>query len=141
MKKKRPDDVTYSEAHLWVRMEEFHTVLIGVTDYLIKDWDEVTELKLPEESETLEQNTPFGELISEIGSITLISPVSGEISEINPAVQKNPNLALEDPYEDGWLLKIHLNDPSELESLLDLDAYTEMIEEMAEPADEEEAQD
>lgn len=130
MRKRRPIDLRYSDAHIWVRIEEDNNVFLGVTDYLVKDWEDPIRIDLPKVKEIIEQDTSFGEIESETTSATLISPVTGKIMEINKAAIKRPNLILESPYEDGWLIRTRLDDLLELDSLMDRDKYEESIEDI-----------
>jgi len=139
MRVKRPKDLYYSEAHLWLKLEEKNEVIIGVTDYLIRNMETVNSIKLPKAKGEIEQDAFFCEIDNDDGLTTLISPVSGKVLNVNNELLKNHQLLLEDNYDDGWLLKMKLSDPTEVESLISHDEYNEFIEsELAESDEDDE---
>ncbi|MBI5779431.1 MAG: glycine cleavage system protein H [Planctomycetes bacterium] len=136
MRIKRPKDLYYSETHLWLKLEEKNEVVLGVTDYLIRNMETINSIKLPKVKSEIEQDAFFCEIDTDDGLTTLISPVSGKILEVNSDLTKNHNLLLEDNYDEGWLLRIKLTDPTEVESLISYDEYNEFIESELAEADE-----
>ncbi len=129
MKKHRPTDIKYSTTHTWVRMETEKDVLIGVTDTPFKGWSEVTSIDLPKKGIKVKQDMTLAKIESEDSLHSVISPLSGKILIINPELAKNPGLITEEPYDDGWLMKIRIEDPSELASLLERKDYEELVKE------------
>lgn len=142
MKVKRPKDLHYSESHLWVKLEENNEATIGITDYLIRNIETINSIRLPKVKGVIEQDAFLCEIDTDEGLITLISPVSGKILNINDALLKNNTLLLEDNYDEGWLVKIKLSDPTEIGILISYDEYNEFIEnELAELDEEEEEEE
>ncbi|MDI6732838.1 MAG: glycine cleavage system protein H [Planctomycetota bacterium] len=143
MRIKRPKDLYYSESHLWVKLEEKNEASIGVTDYLVRNMETTISIKLPKVKSEIEQDAFLGEIETDDGLATFISPVSGKITAVNNELLKNHYLLLEDNYDEGWLVKVKLSDPTEVESLISYDEYNEFIEseleELDEVEDEEEA--
>jgi glycine cleavage system H protein len=136
MRMKRPKDLYYSEAHLWLKLEEKNEVFIGVTDYLVRNMETINSIKLPKVKDGIEQDAFFCEIDTDDGLTTLISPVSGKILSVNNELLKNHQLLLEDNYDEGWLLRIKLSDPSEVEILISNDEYNEFIKNELLEADE-----
>ncbi len=134
-----PEDRFYSEEHLWVKKERGGRVLIGLSDFVQRLYGEILDLELPEEGDELEKGDSFGSVETSRGVEELIAPVSGEVIEINEEVLDDPEMINEDPYGDGWLLRVRLADPDELEELMSADEYEDFLEEEGEvPAQEEE---
>lgn len=139
MRVKRPKDLYYSEAHLWLKLEEKNEVVVGVTDYLIRNMETINSVKLPKVKTEIEQDAFFCEIDTDDGLTTLISPVSGKVLSVNNELFKNHQALLEDNYDEGWLLRVKLSDPTEVESLISHDEYNEFIEsELAESDEDEE---
>jgi len=117
------DDRLYSENHLWIKKEKKKQARIGITDFFSAKGEEIINVDLPEEGDEFEKDDIFGSLetIEEVHD--LIMPVSGTVVAINEKVLDNIDLLNEDPYDEGWLMKIELSDPSELEDLLPPEDY------------------
>ncbi len=131
---KFPEDRLYTEKHLWVKKEKKKTVKIGVTDYFAAKEVEIIDIDLPEEGEEYERDDIFGSLESVEEVYDLYMPVSGMIVAVNEKVLDNVDLLNEDPYEEGWLIKVEMSNPQELEDLLPPEDYelkvSEEIEEI-----------
>jgi len=136
MRVKRPKDLYYSEAHLWLKLEEKNEIVLGVTDYLIRNMETINSIKLPKAKTGIEQDAFFCEIDTDDGLTTLISPVSGKILSVNNDLLKNHQLLLEDNYDEGWLMRIKLSDPTEVEILISHDEYNEFVESELAEADE-----
>ena len=122
-----PEELKYSEEHEWVLVEE-NIALVGITDFAQEQLGEIIFLELPEVGEQLEAGKPFGVVESTKAVSDIYAPVSGEVVEVNDDLPDSPDIINTSPYEDGWLVKVKLLDPSELDDLLDAEAYEEMIE-------------
>ncbi len=122
-----PEDRLYSEHHLWLKKQRGGKVLIGMTDFGQLRLGEIIDLELPEEGDELVKDEAFGSVESSHGVVDLISPVSGEIIQINEDLLDTPDLINEDPYDEGWIIKVKLSDPEELEELLTADEYEDLI--------------
>ena len=123
-----PEDLKYTEEHEWVLIED-DVVTVGITDFAQDALGDVVFVELPEEGATLEAGKSFGVVESVKAVSDIYAPVSGEVVEVNEELPDTPELVNTSPYEDGWMVKIKLSDPSELDSLLDADAYKAFVEE------------
>ncbi len=124
-----PKDLKYTEEHEWVRFEEDRAV-IGITDYAQEALGEIVYVELPVEGGELFQGDSFGGAESTKAVSELFAPISGEIAEVNDLLVDSPELVNADPYGDGWIIKIHIEelDENEVEKLLDPSDYEELIE-------------
>ena len=121
-----PDDRKYTQEHEWVQIDgEIGTV--GVTEFAAGELGDVVFVELPETGSEFSQGDTVGTIESVKAVADLFLPVSGEIVEVNEAVVDSPELVNKDPLEDGWLLKVRLAEPAELEQLLDAAAYNNLI--------------
>ena len=139
-KPKRPLELKYTESHEWVRLQD-KTAVVGITDFAVSQLSDLVHLELPEEGEEIEQDSPFGEIESVKTVADLISPAGGKIAAVNETVAKNLDILHEDPYEEGWLVKIKINDPKELEDLMTAKEYETFLLGLNETADEEPEED
>jgi glycine cleavage system H protein len=123
-----PDDIRYHREHDWARIEGDEAVL-GITWYAQDALGELVHYEPPEQGATVSRGTPYGEVESVKAVSDVIAPVSGEVLEVNKAVVDAPETVNEDPYGNGWLIRIRLSDPAEAEQLLDAAAYREVLAE------------
>jgi glycine cleavage system H protein len=132
---KIPADLRYSKEHEWVRLEG-ETGTVGVTDYAQDQLGDIVYLDLPAAGAALRAMERMGEIESVKAVSDLFSPVSGEVLEVNQEAIDAPELVNMDAYGRGWLVKVRLSDPAELDALLDAPAYEELItKEMEENTD------
>lgn len=125
----RPDDYKYTESHEWIKYNpKTKEATVGITDYAVKQLADLVHLDLPKVGDNAEQGTAFGEIESVKTVADLIAPLSGKIIEVNKEVGGDLDTLKEEPFEDGWLIKIKPSDPSELESLLTKKEYEEFLE-------------
>ncbi len=117
-----PADLKYSKEHEWIRVEG-NIGVVGITWFAQDQLGDVVFVEMPEVGRELKQNEQFGVVESVKTVSDLYCPVSGKVVEINTALENSPELINQDPYGEGWILKIELADPSELDSLLDAAAY------------------
>ncbi len=122
------DGLYYSEDHEWVREEE-DCLVIGVTDFAQEELGDIVFVELPEAGEEFEKNDSFGVLESVKAVSDTFIPVSAKIMEVNENLIDNPELINDDPYDEGWLIKVDPADDSELDELLSAEEYAEFIEE------------
>ena len=122
-----PDDLLYHAEHLWVRRLDGAEVTIGISDFAQDQLGKVVYVDLPEEEDELEAGSEMGAIESAKSVSDLIAPVSGVVLEVNAALDDDPSPLNNDPYGAGWLARIKLNDPSELDSLMDAAAYKAAI--------------
>jgi glycine cleavage system H protein len=123
-----PDDLKYHAEHDWARLDGDEAVL-GITWFAQDALGDLVHYEAPDEGATVTKDQPYGEVESVKAVSDVIAPLSGEILEVNREVVAEPELVNEDPYGRGWLIRIRLSDPSEVESLLDLDAYRAVLAE------------
>jgi glycine cleavage system H protein len=123
-----PDDLKYNEEHDWARIEGDEAVL-GVTWFAADALGELVHFEAPSTGATVTKNASYGEVESVKAVSDLIAPLSGEILEVNQKVVDAPETVNEDPYGDGWLVRIRIADASEVDSLLDLAAYKQVLAE------------
>ena len=123
-----PDDLKYHREHDWARVEGDEAVL-GITWFAQDALGELVHYEAPEEGATVTRDTPYGEVESVKAVSDVISPLSGEVIEVNAKVVDAPETVNEDPYGEGWLIRIRLSDPSETDSLLDVDSYKQVVAE------------
>lgn len=124
-----PEDRFYTENHLWVKKEKKKIVKVGITDFLLTRDIEIINVDLPEEGEEYERDEIFGSIESVEEMYNLIMPVSGTIVSVNEKVLDNVDLVNDDPYEEGWLVKIEMSNPAELDDLLPPEDYELKISE------------
>lgn len=123
-----PSDLRYSRTDEWVRVEG-DIATIGITDYAQSELGDIVYVELPEPGRVLQTEEMFGTVESVKAVADLYAPVAGEVVEANPAVTERYELLNEDPYGEGWLIKVQMTDPAEVESLLTAEQYAAYIEE------------
>jgi glycine cleavage system H protein len=121
-----PADRRYTKEHEWVRVED-DLGTIGITDYAQDQLGDIVYVDLPSPGTPVKQLEKLGEIESVKAVSDLYSPVSGEVAEVNQEVNDRPEVVNQSPYEDGWLLRVRLADPAEVESLLSAEQYDELI--------------
>ena len=122
-----PEELRYHPEHDWVRMDG-DVATFGITWYAQDTLGEVVYFSPPEVGATVSKDADYGELESTKAVSNLVAPLSGEVVEVNGALADAPETINEDPYGDGWLVKIRMSDRGELESLLDAGAYRKLLE-------------
>ena len=123
-----PGDLKYHREHDWARIDG-ETATLGITWYAQDALGEIVHYEPPGEGGSVARDESYGEVESVKAVSDLISPLSGEVVEVNSAVVDAPETVNEDPYGAGWLVKISLSEPSEVDDLLDVDAYKQLLEE------------
>ncbi|GAC1510219.1 MAG: glycine cleavage system protein GcvH [Candidatus Dormibacteraceae bacterium] len=119
----------FSGSHVWVRVEGSDAVL-GLSDYLQDQMGEITKLELPDLGDVLHANKRMGHVESELASSPLEAPVSGEVIEVNGEALENLDLINSEPFVAGWLLRVRLEDPQELDELISEEEYAELTTEV-----------
>ena len=123
-----PDELRYHEQHDWARVDGDEATL-GITWFAQDSLGELVHFEPPEPGVTVSKDGSYGEVESVKAVSDVISPLSGEVLEVNQSVVDAPETVNEDPYESGWLIRIRLSNPSEVESLLDSTAYRQLVQE------------
>lgn len=121
------DDLRYADSHEWVKLEG-DIATVGITDYAQHALGSIVYVDMPEEGDEVTAGEEFGAVESVKAASDLISPVSGEVVEINSALEDSPELVNEDAFAN-WIMKVKVSDPSEVEALLDAEAYAKICEE------------
>lgn len=117
-----PDDLRYSKEHEWVRVEGTRAT-IGITSFAADELGDIVFVELPEVGATLSQFATFGVVESVKAVSDLFAPVSGEVVAVNEALRESPELLNSDAFGDGWIATLELSEPSEVDTLLDAQAY------------------
>ena len=117
-----PENVRYAESHEWVKATG-ETAKLGITDYAQDQLGDIVFVELPDVGESFEKGAEFGTVESVKAVSELYMPVSGEIVAINDALEDAPELVNNTPFSDGWMIEIKLENSSELDTLMDKDAY------------------
>jgi glycine cleavage system H protein len=123
-----PDDLKYHSEHDWARIDGDEAVL-GVTWFAGDALGELVHFEPPEVGATVTKDTSYGEVESVKAVSDVIAPLSGEVLEVNQKVVDAPETVNEDPYGEGWLIRVRLSKPSEVDALLDAAAYTQFLAE------------
>ena len=123
-----PTNVKYTNEHEWIRLEG-DEAYVGITDYAQEQLGDIVFVDVTTEGETLGKGEVFGtiEVVKTVSDLFL--PIGGEVLEINPELEEHPELVNKDPYGDGWLNKIKQSDTTEMDELLDAEAYKQIINE------------
>jgi len=121
-----PSDLRYTKEHEWIRVEG-EVAYVGITDYAQSELGEIVFLDINTEGETVAQGDVFGsvEAVKTVSDLNM--PVTGEVLEVNEAINDQPELVNNDPYGEGWMIKIQVVNPQELDTLLDATAYESLI--------------
>ena len=121
-----PENLRYTSEHEWIRVEG-NEAYVGITDYAQSELGEIVFVDVDTIGEQIEQGEVFGsvEAVKTVSDLNM--PVSGEVLEFNEALNDQPELVNNDPYGEGWMIKISVNDPAELDSLMDAAAYQASI--------------
>ena len=119
-----PEDLRYSREHEWVRVED-GVASVGVTEYAANELGDVVYVELPGVGSELRQFASFGVVESVKAVSDLYAPISGTVREVNELLTSRPELVNSDPYGEGWICRVELRDPGELETLMDAVGYTE----------------
>lgn len=126
-----PSDLKYTEDHEWIRVEADQTAYVGITDFAQSELDELVYIEVETVGEELEKGEVFGTVEAVKTTSDLFMPVSGKILEFNPALDESegddPTLVNQAPYGEGWIIKIELTNPDELEELMDAEAYEQVV--------------
>jgi glycine cleavage system H protein len=124
-----PHDRLYSEEHEWAKDNEDGTITMGITDYAQEMLTDIVYVELPEVGKKVQQMEPVA-VVESVKSVSdVFSPVSGEVVEVNDLLEEQPELINQDAFGEGWIARIEMDEPAELDNLMDAGTYTTMIEE------------
>ena len=125
-----PEGLKYSKEHEWVKVEG-DVAIVGITDFAQGELGDLVYIEVDTVGETIDKDEVFGTAEAVKTTSDLFMPVSGEVLEFNSELDENegdnPSLINESPYEEGWIIKIKMSDPSELDDLMDAAAYSELV--------------
>ena len=122
-----PDDRKYTKEHEWALLDAAGVALVGITHYAQDQLGDVVYVELPAVGAAVAHLAKMGEIESVKAVSDLYSPVTGAVAEVNARLAREPELVNSDPFGDGWMLRVQMNDPSELDTLLDAAAYAEYV--------------
>ena len=122
-----PEDLKYTKDHEWVKVDG-NTATVGITDFAQKELGDIVFVEIETEGDELDREDVFGTVEAVKTVSDLFMPVSGTVSEVNESLADTPDTVNNDPYGDGWMIKIEMSDTSDLDDLLDADAYKELIQ-------------
>ena len=123
-----PEDLKYTAEHEWVREGNERTVRVGITEYAAEQLGDIVFVSLPAVGDEVTAGDSCGELESTKSVSDIFSPVSGSVAAINTALEDTPEQVNSDPYGDGWLFEVETADGTDLDNLLDADAYAEHVD-------------
>ena len=119
-----PADLKYTETHEWARTrKDTNVVTVGISQYAVEQLSDVVFLELPGIGDNLMKDSPFGAIESVKAVFDLTSPVTGEVIEVNQALTDNLDLLKTDPYDEGWMLKVEVENQEELQTLMSAEDY------------------
>jgi len=121
-----PPGLKYSKEHEWVATEESVATIV-ITDHAQEQLGEIVYIELPSVGEKVSKDDPFGVVESVKAVSDIYAPVSGTVVEVNEDLPESPEVVNEDPYGDGWLIKVKVSDPADLEDLMENDEYAELV--------------
>ncbi len=124
-----PENLYYTKEHEWAKVDG-ENVTIGITDFAQEQLGEVTFIELPKTGLSLKQDAMVAAIESTKAASDVYSPVTGDVTEINQALEDQPELLNDDPYEGGWVCKMVCTDPGSIENLMDAKAYDEYLKGM-----------
>lgn len=122
-----PKDYRYTESHEWVRIEEDNVVTIGITDYAQEKLGDIVSVELPRVGDEVEKGEPIGMIDSQKASSEVFAPVSGVVLEINEMLNDDPAVINSDSYEEGWIVRIEVEDLEQIDDLMSADDYEEFL--------------
>lgn len=122
-----PSELKYTKEHEWIRDNADGTATVGITDFAQGELGDIVFVDISTLNEDVSQDASFGTIEAVKTVSELYMPVSGTIVEINDALENDPELVNNDPYGDGWLVKVKMNDSSQISTLLDADAYSQIV--------------
>jgi glycine cleavage system H protein len=122
------DNILYTETHEWVKVDG-DTAVIGITDYAQHELGDIVFVELPDVGDQIDKGDSFGSIEAVKAVEDMNTPLSGEVLEINEVLEDQPELINSSAFEKGWIIKIKLNDTSELDGLINASSYKELIEE------------
>jgi glycine cleavage system H protein len=122
-----PENLHYTKDHEWIKMENSDSAIIGITDFAQKELGDIVYVEVETIGKTLESGAVFGTVEAVKTVSDLLLPVAGTITELNPALASSPELVNTDPYGKGWMVKLTVTNPADIDGLLDAKAYKALV--------------
>jgi glycine cleavage system H protein len=122
-----PSDIKYTKDHEWIKMTDEKTAVIGITDFAQKELGDIVYVDITSIGNEMKAEEVFGTVEAVKTVSDLFLPVAGTILVLNPLLEKKPELVNDDPYGDGWMVKLAVNNPADLEKLMDAAAYEQLV--------------
>lgn len=122
-----PADCKYTKEHEWLRIESGNVAVIGVTDFAQSELGDIVYIEIETAGQELEADEVFGSVEAVKTVSDLFLPIKGKVLEINPKLDAEPELVNNDPYGDGWMIKMEISDLADLAKLMDVDAYKNLV--------------
>jgi glycine cleavage system H protein len=122
-----PNDLKYTKEHEWVKLEAGNVATIGITDFAQGELGDIVYIEIESDGKSLEADEIFGTVEAVKTVSDLFMPVAGKVIELNEKLNDEPELVNNDPYGDGWMIKVEVSDPSALDHLMDVEAYKNLI--------------
>ena len=122
-----PSELKYTKDHEWLKLIDDKTALIGITDFAQRELGDIVFVDISTVGKTIEAEEVFGTVEAVKTVSDLFLPVHGKVLEVNSALSDNPEIVNEDPYEKGWMAKIEISNPDDLNNLLSAEAYEQLV--------------
>jgi glycine cleavage system H protein len=136
-----PEECKFTKEHEWVYIEDGDTAIIGISDYAAGELGDIVYIELPTAGQKVTQMDPIGSIEAVKTVADLYSPVSGEVIEVNENAVSSPEIVNKSPYDEGWFIKIRIDEPGELDVLFSYDEYRDFLGEKGSAKEEEETED
>jgi glycine cleavage system H protein len=122
-----PENLHYTKDHEWIKIESDDIAVVGITEFAQQELGDIVYVEIETVGKTLEADTVFGtvEAVKTVSDLYL--PVAGTVTEINPALANSPELVNSDPYGAGWMVKLKVNNPADIDNLLNATAYSSLV--------------
>jgi glycine cleavage system H protein len=124
-----PSELKYASSHEWARLESDGTVVVGITDHAQEALGDIVYIELPEMGAAVDAGAEVAVVESVKAASDIYSPITGEVVEINPALEDEPETVNSSPYADGWLFRVKVGSTDELEDMMDADGYQVVVDE------------
>jgi len=121
-----PEDLKYTKTHEWAKVDN-NIATVGITEFAVKQLADLVYVELPSAGEKVTKNAPFGSIESVKAVSDLNSPVTGQVIQVNEDLPAKPELITNDPYGEGWMIKVEMENLAELDTLMDSEKYEELV--------------
>lgn len=122
-----PEDLKYTKDHEWIKLVDDNTAVIGITDFAQRELGDIVYVDIPHKGKMLKAEDVFGTVEAVKTVSDLFLPIAGTITEVNAALSNKPELVNTDPFGEGWMIKVSIENPSKIDSLMDAATYSQLI--------------